>query len=257
MNVIQDFLNRRVWITGASSGIGHATALEFARRGAKVALSARRVTELQALARQCDPDKVLVVPLDVTSRKANAVAVDAITRAWGGLDIAFLNAGAGESNYVGRFDSGVFERMMSSNFLSIVYGIEAALPVLRKASYPHIVGMSSIASYAGMPQAAAYSASKAAVRNMLQGLRIDLRAEGIAVSTVCPGFVRTPMTDHARFPMPFLVEVDVAARTIVDGIAKRPEEIHFPTLFSWIMKALTSLPCGAYTRIMSKVTHGQ
>ncbi len=244
------FKDKRVWITGASSGIGKAVALELAKRGAKVAISARNQPLLHDVADEMGKENTLVVPLDVTIKSQNQSAVKRIEEHWGGLDIAFFNAGTAEYIDIKNFDSGIFERAITTNFLSMVYGIEAVLPSLRNSTTAQLGGMSSTVSFAGIPRAEAYGASKAAIRNMLQGLRIHLQQENIDVFTVCPGFVRTPLTDKNDFPMPMRIEVDEAANIIVNGIAKRKPEIHFPKVFSWTYKLLSFLPSGLYTRLM-------
>ena len=165
--------------------------------------------------------------------------------------MVFFNAGTAEYVDIQRFDSALFERVLQANFMSMVYGIEAVLPLLRESPRPLLVGMSSTVAYAGLARGEAYGASKAAVRNMLQGLRIHLLPERIPVCVVCPGFVRTPLTDKNDFPMPLRIEPQEAARHIVAGMAREREEIHFPKVFSLTYKLLSSLPSALYTRIMS------
>jgi NADP-dependent 3-hydroxy acid dehydrogenase YdfG len=254
MSKINDFYfeNKRVWITGASSGIGKAVALELGRRGARLALTARGAEPLNQVANQIGNDKCLIIPFDVTIREENHKAVNQIKELWGGLDIVLFNAGTAEYIDINRFDAAVFERTISTNFLSMVYGIEAVLPLLRDSTTAQLGGMSSTVSFSGIPRAEAYGASKAAIRNMLQGLRIHLIRENIDVFTVCPGFVRTPLTDKNDFPMPLRIEADEAAKIIADGIAKRKPEIHFPKAFSIPYKILSYLPSGLYTRLMLK-----
>jgi len=244
------FQDKRVWITGASSGIGKAVALELAKRGAKVAISARNHVSLKGVAHEMGVHNVLVLPMDVTDKAQNQAVVKRIEECWGGLDIAFFNAGTAEYVDIKNFESGVFERTIMTNYLSMVYGIEAVLPLLRSSTPAQLGGMSSAVSFAGLPRAEAYGASKAAVRNMLQGLRIHLVQENIDVFTVCPGFVRTPLTDKNDFPMPMRIEVQEAAKIIVDGIAKKKPEINFPKAFSWTYKILSNLPSRLYTRLM-------
>ena len=244
------FKDKRVWITGASSGIGKALAQELVVRGAKVAISARNQPVLHDIAHALGDDNTFVAALDVTDKEQNKKAVKRIVEHWGGIDIAFFNAGTAEYLDIKDFDSTIFERTITTNFLSMVYGIEAVLPSLRKSTTAQLGGMSSTVSFAGIPRAEAYGASKAAIRNMLQALRIHLRQENIDVFTVCPGFVRTPLTDKNDFPMPMRIEVDEAARFIADGIAKKTEEIHFPKAFSWTYKLLACLPSRLYTRLM-------
>ena len=244
--------DRHVWVTGASTGIGRAVTIELARRGARVVASARNESALDTLVRECG-DRVQALPLDVTDRQANRWAAEEISRRMGGLDIAFFNAGICEYVDVASFDSALFERTIRSNFLSMVYGIEAALPLLRQSPAPQLVGMSSTVAYRGLPRSEAYGASKAAIKNLFESLQIDLAREAFRVSVVCPGFVRTPLTDRNDFPMPFRIEADEAARRIVDGIEAGKPEIHFPRRFSLLFKLMTLLPDRLYIRLCAKM----
>lgn len=253
----QDFAGRRIWITGASTGIGRAVAVELAERGAAVVASARNRQALAELVKAYPSGRVTALPLDVTDRQATLDAVQTIRQCLGGLDIAVFNAGTCEYVDVRHFDSALFERVMQTNFLSMVYGIEAVLPLLRQSSRPHLVGMSSSVAYGGLPRAEAYGASKAAIRHMLEALRIDLTPENIPVSIVCPGFVRTPLTERNEFPMPFAIEADEAARRIADGIAAKRHEIHFPKRFTLTFKLFTLLPSRLYTRLCARMVNRQ
>ena len=244
--------DRHVWVTGASTGIGRAVTIELARRGARVVASARNESALDTLVRECG-DRVQALPLDVTDRQANRWAAEEISRRMGGLDIVFLNAGTCEYVDVASFDSALFERTIRSNFLSMVYGIEAALPLLRQSPAPQLVGMSSTVAYRGLPRSEAYGASKAAIKNLFESLQIDLAREAFRVSVVCPGFVRTPLTDRNDLPMPFRIEADEAARRIVDGIEAGKPEIHFPRRFSLLFKLMTLLPDRLYIPLCARM----
>ena len=244
--------DRHVWVTGASTGIGRAVTIELARRGARVVASARNESALDTLVRECG-DRVQALPLDVTDRQANRWAAEEISRRMGGLDIAFFNAGTCEYVDVASFDSALFERTIRSNFLSMVYGIEAVLPLLRQSPAPQLVGMSSTVAYRGLPRSEAYGASKAAIKNLFESLQIDLAREAFRVSVVCPGFVRTPLTDRNDFPMPFRIEADEAARRIVDGIEAGKPEIHFPRRFCLLFKLMTLLPDRLYIRLCARM----
>lgn len=250
-----DLSGRRVWITGASSGIGREVARQLAKCGCRLALSARRAPLLEELVEELGPDRAHAFPLDVTDRRANLAAIEAIRNLWGGLDIAFLNAGACEYLKAGPFDSAVFDRMMTVNYFSTIYGIEAALPLLRESPHPLLAGMSSTAAYRGLPRTAAYGASKAAVKYLLESLRFDLAPEGIPVSIVEPGFVRTPLIEGNTFAMPGLINAEKAARIIVNGIAQRREEIHFPRKISLVLTILGVLPSPVYTWLITKTVH--
>lgn len=245
------FRDRTVWITGASTGIGAACAREFARRGARVAISARDAGKLDALAREIGADRCVAVPLDATDRAANAEAVRRIGAAFGRIDTAFFNAGTWEPMDLKDFDAALFERTMAVNFQGMVNGIEAVLPDL-VAGRGHLVGMSSSVAWRGIPRAEAYCASKAAVRAMLQALRCQLLPHGVPVSIVLPGFVKSPLTDKNDFEMPFLMEADEAARRIADGVERRRSEIAFPFPFVAAMKLMAMLPDSLYTSIMAK-----
>ncbi|TKB80775.1 MAG: SDR family NAD(P)-dependent oxidoreductase [Nitrospira sp.] len=244
---------RRIWLTGASSGIGRAVAQELVRRGSLVAASGRNVTALQDLSAKCGPDRLIPVPFDATDRSATTAAARTVQARLGGVDIAFFNAGTCEYVDPRRFDSRLFERVVQTNFMSMVYGIEAVLPLLRESRTPYLVGMSSTVAYGCLPRAEAYGATKAAIKYMLESLRLDLAAEQIPVSVVCPGFVRTPLTDLNDFPMPFRIEVDEAARRIADGMARQDPEIHFPKRFSIPFKLLAMLPAGLYNRVAARL----
>jgi NAD(P)-dependent dehydrogenase (short-subunit alcohol dehydrogenase family) len=256
-----DFKGKKVWITGASSGIGRALAKELAARGALVAITARNQQALQNLraeilaehiSNSCGEhvERVLCLPFDVTDRQANQDAVAEIRKQWRCLDITFFNAGTAEYIDINCFDANIFERTIKTNFLSMVYGIEAVLPLLRGRSDVQLGGMSSTVSFGGIPRAEAYGASKAAIRNMLQALRVHLVHQNIQVFTVCPGFVRTPLTDKNDFPMPMRIEAEEAARIIAEGIAKRKAEISFPKTFSILYKLIAALPSALYTRLL-------
>lgn len=235
---------RRIWLTGATSGIGEALAKRLLADGHRVALTARGEEALQALA--AGHDNALVVPADLTDRDATRRAGNAIDNAFGGLDIALLNAGTCEYLDVSHFDVDLVERVFSTNVLGTLYAIEAALPLLRQARGgdrpPLLAGVSSAAAYLPLPRAEAYGASKAAVSHFLESLRLDLDAEAIDVSVIHPGFVKTPLTERNDFSMPMQITADQAASYIIDGLERRRLDIHFPRRFTFLVKALGILP---------------
>ena len=241
--------DRRVWITGASSGIGRALALELSRAGASVVISGRDQGKLDEVSAACDGE-VLVVPFDAALREANHAAARQVAAVWGSVDTVVLNAGICEYIDLPAFDAAAVKRVMDVNFMGIVYGIEAALPLLRKGNHPHLVGMSSTVAYTGLPRAEAYGASKAAIRHLLQALRIDLLSEKIDVSIICPGFVQTPLTDLNDFPMPMRITAEESARRIRTGLERRAHEIRYPTLFAVMLRFLGVLPSRLRTRLL-------
>ena len=244
--------SQRIWVTGASSGIGYASVLELSRKGARsIAISGRNISKLETLKNKLPDLNVVIVPFDVTSRQETLQARDQVVALLGGVDLVFLNAGASEHINIKAFDSFIFERMMQLNYMSLVYGVEAVLPLLRDSKAPHLVGMSSVAGYGGLPGAAAYCAAKAAARVFLESIKIDLLREQIPVSIVCPGFVKTSLTDKHTFKMPFLISVEQAAKIIVKGIQNKTDEIHFPKRMSVFLKLMNCLPAKYYAKLMS------
>lgn len=249
----------RVWVTGASSGIGAALVPVLAGRGARVAVSARRGELLESLAgewRRAGAD-ILVAPVDVTNREAVIETVHRIEEAWGGIDVAVLNAGSHKPRSGPGFDTGQFVDATTLNYFGVLYGIEAVLPGMLRRGRGHIAGVASLSGYRGLPTAAAYGASKAALIHALESIRFDLEPRGITVTIVNPGFVRTPLTDKNRFHMPFLMEVDRAAAIIVAGLERGKKEIHFPRVFSSMLKLARVLPYPLYERIIRRATSGQ
>ena len=232
-------MKKVVWITGASSGIGHELALQFAKDEVDLIISGRNRQALDSLAEQCHAK---VLDFDVTDKEANLAAAKSIMQDYGRVDLAFFNAGNCEYVDVKHFDSQIFERMIQSNFLSMVYGVEAVLPLLRLSTQPHLVGMSSAVAYLGLPRSEAYGASKAAIRIFFDGLRVSLAREKILVSVVYPGFVKTPLTDRNDFPMPGLISATKAAQKIIQGIHKKKLDIKVPLWFVWLTQVIALLP---------------
>jgi len=239
------FTDARVWITGASAGIGAALVKAFAARGARVAVTARRRDLLDQLAAAhggAGRSRILVVPADVTSRDAVVAVARTIEAAWGGVDLAIFNAGG--------VVAGDFIATMALNYASVVYGVDAVKDGMIARGRGHIAAVASLAGYRPGPVAHEYGASKAAVIYLMNGLRFTLAPLGVKVTVINPGFVRTPLTDRNRFPMPFLVEADDAAERIVRGLERGKKEIHFPAPMSWAAKVLRVLPYPIYERII-------
>ena len=190
------YQGKRVWITGGSSGIGAALATELADRGARVAISARREDRLREVA----GDRMLVARVDVSSRESMVATADLVRSQLGGIDIAIMNAGTWGPMDVMAWDSGAFRHHVDTNLMGLVHGVEAVLPEMRRAGAGTIVGVASVAGYRGFPSSQAYGPTKAAEINLLESLRIDLMPLAIDVITVCPGFVRSELTDSKQLP---------------------------------------------------------
>ena len=240
----------RIWVTGASSGIGAALARELADRGASVAISARNVEKL----REVSGNRMLVVPEDVSDREATVAAGDTVRAALDGLDVAVLNAGTWSRFRPEQWDSEAFADQVQTNLMGTVHALEAVVPTMLAEGRGRIVGTASVAGYRGIPGAEAYGATKAALLNLFESLRGSLGPRGVVVQTVSPGFVRTPMTDRNTFPMPFMVSPEEAARTIADGIARDKAEIVFPLPMMLLMKAARLVPVRAWTAATAAMT---
>lgn len=245
-----------VWITGASSGIGEALVAPLVRRGARVAISARRAELLDAQAArwQAQGADVRAYPLDVTERAGTQSVVERVLRDLGHIDVAVLNAGNHATPKTRPFDGQQYVDNMTLNYFGMIYGIEAVLPGMLARGRGHIAGISSLAGIRPLPTAGAYGASKAAASHMLDAIRFDLEPRGILVTNVTPGFVRTPLTDRNKYRMPFLMEVGRAAEILADGLERGKREIHFPKPLSWTIKTLRVLPYPLYSWIIRRAT---
>jgi len=235
-----------VWITGASSGIGRALALRLASEGRVIVASARRdaildETVAAAGAAGCG-ECMFSVPVDVTDAAAVRDAVTAIETAHGSIATAVLNAGTHQPMGAHDFSTTTLRRLFDVNFFGIANCIEALLPRMISRRGGQIVVVASVAGYRGLPTAAAYGATKAALINMVEALKPELDACGVDIRLVNPGFVRTPLTDRNPFPMPCLMEVDDAAEAFARGLAGNRFEIVFPRRFAYALKLLRLLP---------------
>ncbi len=235
----------RILITGATSGIGRQLALDYHQEGHEVWALGRNQEALDELS-----DKGLqTARLDLENRTASLEWFSAMTP----IDLAILNAGSCEYVDLPEFDSALVSRVMRSNVESMAVSIEGVLPLLRKADRPHLVAVGSSAAYVPLPRAEAYGASKAAIEYLIRTLRVDLFRENIDVSLVCPGFVKTPLTDRNDFPMPFRISVDEASEYMRRGIARRKLEIHFPKRFTYFLKILSLIPEVIWVRMSQRM----
>jgi short-subunit dehydrogenase len=236
-------MKRRIWLTGASSGIGLALAEELLKAGHRLALTARTLEPLEALERRF-PQQVLLVPGDINDAVQVAAMGDRIAQVWGALDTAILNAGTCEYIDAKQFDARMMERVIHTNLIATSYCIQEALTLLRLGKRPHLVGVASSVAFLPLTRSEAYGASKAGVRYLYQSLRIDVADEGIDVTLVSPGFVDTPLTAKNDFPMPMRWSAEKAGHYIFKRLeaARRPLEISFPWVFITVLKLLALLP---------------
>lgn len=246
------FANQVAIITGASSGIGWALAKVLAGQGCTLGLVARRQDKLQALAQEiCQAGgNAAFAAADVGDRTQTLAGVRGLAAQLGPVDLLIANAGVGMPTSLDPMNVADIEAMFRVNTLGVVYAIEAVLPEMLRRGRGHLAAVSSLAAYKGLPGESAYCASKAAVNVYLEGLRIHLRDKCIAVTTLCPGFVRTPMTAINEFHMPWLLEADEAARRMVRALERRRSVYNFPWQTSLLMKVTRWLPDWVMARSM-------
>ncbi len=253
-------------VTGASSGIGWALAKELAAEGCRVGLIARRAEPLQALAADIAAagGKAVAAAADVGRREQVAAAVESVRGALGPIDLAIANAGIGRPTLLDPVNVADVEETFQINLLGVVYTFAAVLPEMLARKSGHVVAVSSLAGYRGLPGESAYCASKAAVNVYMDGLRMHLRGTGVRATTICPGFVKTPMTASNRFHMPQLMEADYAARRIVRAIKAGKKVYNFPQglhlltkLSRWVPDRFVNWLMGDYNEEAKKLIAGQ
>ena len=246
---------KTAWITGASSGIGRELALLLASQGVQVAASARSADKLQDLVR-LHPG-IMAAPVDVTDVAAVAATYAAIRAQLGPIDLAILNAGIWDPMEAGDYTAARAVRSMSVNYGGIANALEPLLADMIARRAGHLALIASVAGYRGLPKAAAYGPSKAAVISLAEVLRLELRRHAVDVSLVNPGFVDTPMTAVNTFPMPFKISAQDAARRIAAGLDRRKFEIAFPWQLVTILKVARVLPYRLYFPLFARNNAGQ
>lgn len=245
---ITDWHGKRVWLVGASAGIGAAMAHELAKRGARLALSARSVDKLHALGIA----GALLLPCDATATQGLRDARDRLVAAFGGIDLVVYLAGDYVPMRAGDFDLAVAERIVSVNFNGAMRLAATVLPDLPPGG--GIAFVASVAGYRGLPKALAYGPGKAALIHFAECLHFDLAPQGIGVWVVNPGFVATQLTARNDFSMPALLTPEAAALATIDGFRTGKFEIHYPKRFTRVMKLLALLPYGLYFPLVRRLT---
>lgn len=232
------------WITGASTGIGRSLALELARKGYTVAITARDGEELAAVATEAKAlsGRIIPFPCDVTDETGMERTVSAIEKEAGPIVLAILNAGASLPTRGERLEVTNLVRTFQVNLFGVVYGLVPVVDRMRGRGHGQIAITGSVTAYFGLPSAAAYGATKAALNNMAEGLRFDFEKMNIRIQVMNPGFVETPLTSKNNFPMPALMKPKDAARAYVAGLERGGFETTFPRRFTWLLKALRLLP---------------
>lgn len=248
---ITSWLGKSVWLVGASSGIGQATAHALHARGARVFVSARNAEALKKFTTA--HEGAIALPLDVTDAAAVAVAAQTVLAA-GPLDVMLYCAGYYKELRATQYDLKEMLQHNAVNYVGALNVLGALLPAFQARKAGHISLVASVAGYGGLPKSLAYGPTKAALINLAETLYMDLKDSGIGVSLVCPGFVETPLTAQNGFAMPALLKPEQAAEAILQGWTNGDFEIHFPKRFTRWVKALGLLPYPAYFAAVRKVT---
>jgi NAD(P)-dependent dehydrogenase (short-subunit alcohol dehydrogenase family) len=250
--VIKDWRGKRVWLLGASSGIGAALARELLRRGARVALSGRKESLLRAVAGGAP--EALVLPCDVSYPVSMQLACETLVEAWGGIDVALYLAADYQPMRAWELDLDAASRMIDINLRGAVAFASCVVPCLLKQGSGQIGFVASVAGYGGLPKSLIYGPTKAALINFAEALYLDLAPRGLGVRLINPGFVATPLTAANDFTMPALMTPEQAAQAILKGYAGAAFEIDFPRRFTLPMKLLSLLPYRWYFPLVRRIT---
>jgi short-subunit dehydrogenase len=243
------------FVTGASSGLGMGLALRFASDGYAVALAARRTERLHALAARIKDagGTALTCPCDVRDRHQVHAAVARAEAELGPVDLLIASAGVGKMTPAQGLDAADLERILEVNVLGSAYAVEAVLPRMLDRHRGHLVAIGSLAGYGGLPKTAAYSASKGALKNYFESLRLDLRGTGVAVTVITPGYVKTELTAKNAHPMPLLMELDDAVDVMARAIHRRASHCAFPRPLSTLAWLGQVFPRRLYDALASGV----
>jgi short-subunit dehydrogenase len=251
---IRDWAGKRVWVIGASQGIGEAIARELLTRKARVALSARNRQALDALAARADPGDALVMPLDVTRPEELSAAFEALYAQWGAVDLVLIVAGTHRPVRAWEIDQQFTRMLVETNLMGVLNTLDAIMPRFLAQGQGGLAIVSSVAGYRGLPTALVYGATKAALINLAETLYLDLRPRGFSVYLINPGFVKTPLTDKNPFKMPALISAQEAASATLAGLERGRFEIHFPRRFTFLMKLMQLLPYRLYFALVRRIT---
>ena len=244
-------VDKVIWITGASSGIGKALAIKFAKEGWKVAISARRENLLNEIAKTYND--IFPYPLDVTDSKKCELVFNSIKEKFKNVDISVFSTGIHDPKSEKSLDLNKVRQIMEVNFFGTINSVNAVYKYYKERKSGQISIVSSVAGYRGLPAGGAYCASKSALTSFTESLNFDMKRNNVRVSLISPGFIKTPMTDQNDFPMPMIKTPEFAAEEIYNGLVKKNAfEIHFPKSFTFIMKILQILPNWIYFKLVEK-----
>jgi len=240
-----------IWITGASSGIGKALSIKFAQEGWIVAASARREGLLQELTKI--NQNIHSFPLDVTNPEQCKKVFEEIKKKFNNIEISIFGTGIHDPNSEKKFNLEKIREIMEVNYFGTMNSINSVYDYYNDKKSGQISIISSVAGYRGLPAAGAYCASKSALTSFTESLHFEMKKKNVRVSLISPGFIKTPMTDQNDFPMPMIKSAEFAAEQIFLGLIKKKGfEIHFPRIFTYMMKILSMLPSNIYFKIVEK-----
>ena len=241
---------KKIWITGASSGIGKALAEKFASEGWKVAISARRKEILDEMANN---ENISSFPLDVTNQDQIKISFEKIIEDFKELDLCVFSSGTYDPKLEQEINVKQNKFVMETNFFGVLYCINAVENYFKNKKKGHISIVSSVAAYRGLPNSSGYGPSKAALTNLTESLYFDFKKHNVRISLVSPGFIKTPLTDKNEFPMPFIKSPEFAAEKMFNGLTKsKAFEIHFPKALTVLLKILRVLPYKIYLFLIDK-----
>ena len=242
---------KKIWITGASTGIGKAAAEKFSKEGWKVAISARRAELLKNIAQD---NNIFDYPLDVTDEKKVGEVFKKILEDFKNIDLCIFGAGTYEPKLEKEISQEQIRKTMEVNFFGVVNWIKAVEEYFKNIKNGHISIVSSIAGYRGLPNSSGYGPSKAALSNLAESLYFDFKKHNVRISLISPGFIKTPMTDKNKFRMPFIKSPEFAADKIYNGLVKSNAfEITFPKQLTTIFKFFRILPNRIYLFLIKKL----
>ena len=241
---------KKIWVTGASSGIGKAVAEKFAKEGWKVAVSARRREILEDMANN---DKIFSYPLDVTNKDQVNSTFEKIIEDFGGLNLCIFSSGTYDPKNEKSIDVDKIKNVIDVNFMGVVNCVKSVEKNFKQKKSGQISIVSSIAGYRGLPNSSGYGPSKAALTNFAESIYFDFKKFNVNVSVISPGFIKTPLTDKNEFSMPFLETPEFAAKKIYNGLIRNNSfEIHFPKPLTLLLKFFRILPYKIYLFLVDK-----
>lgn len=252
-----DWKNKVIFLTGASSGIGEALAIELAGRGAILGLLARRADLLKEIAAKCEAvgGEARVLTADVVDADAVQAAANLLRNEFGAIDILIANAGIGGNNTETRnLNAAAVRKVIDINLIGAVNAVAAVLPAMLEKKSGQLVAISSLAGFRGLPKSAAYSASKAGMTAFFESVRLDVQSKGVSITIIQPGFIKTPLTSGRASKMPFLMELEDSIPLFVNAIEKQAKFAAFPWQLAGFVRLGKIFPAWLYDRIFGRAS---